>query len=273
MPPTYLLNFRAQGVGGPVIDPYLLAADGSTAPPTISVVPWAQVLGIVRGKNILFVTHGFNVSYEGGTVALDAFARYLGLSGPYVFIGMLWPGDASIPIIDYPFEGAPAMDSGRRLAAFCNTWCAGAQSLSFASHSLGARLVLQAIAGLTRRVHSLTVMAGAINRDCLTTQYASAAAKCDRVAVLASHNDNVLKLSYPVGDLIADAVYQDHSLQAALGYAGPPTPTSVETPWQSADGEGYGHGDYLPEAGKTRWLWPADFVRRNFLGQPPIWPR
>ncbi len=274
MPGTYFLNFRAQSVGGPVIDPYLLAGDGSTSPPSVAIVPSAQVPSIVAGKNILFVTHGFNVSYADGAKALELLQRYLALGDSYLFVGMLWPGDAAIPIIDYPFEGAPAMDSGSKLAAFCNTACAQAQSLSFASHSLGARMVLQAVMGLSRRVRLLCMMAGAINRDCLITQYAGVAAKCDRVSLLASHADHVLKLAYPLGDLIACLIHDDHSLQSALGYAGPPTPAppAVQAPWQIPDAQAYDHGDYLPSDGDIRWQWPADFLRRNLYGQPVIWP-
>ena len=121
-------------------------AMASLDPPAVSVVPWAQVASVLTGKNLIFVTHGFNVSYQDGAAALDQLSRSLSLPASYQFIGMLWPGDASIPIIDYPFEGAPAMDSGSRLADFCNTdGASAAQSLSFISHSLGARMVLQGI--------------------------------------------------------------------------------------------------------------------------------
>jgi hypothetical protein len=269
---AYFLNFRIRGVGGPVIDPYLLTGNGATTPPSVSVVPWGQVTSLLAGKSVVFVTHGFNVSYEDGANALEQLAAYLNLPPSYQFIGMLWPGDAAIPYIDYPFEGGPAMDSGAKLAAFCNRWCAGAQSLSFVSHSLGARMVLQAITGLNRRVRFLCMMAGAINRDCLTTEYAIAAAKCDRIAVLASHHDDVLKIAFPVGDLIADLLHGDHTPQSALGYNGPPVPAAVQLPWQIADGCDYGHGDYLPTAGKTKWQRPANFVSSNILGQPVVWP-
>lgn len=278
MPDTCFLNFR--GPGGAVCDPYLLRGDGAPPPPAgapaLSVVPWSAVPSIVAGKNILFFTHGFNVSYQGGAESLELVARYLGLAGPSLFIGMLWPGDGGVPFLDYPWEGGPAMDSGRRLAVFCNTWCAGARTLSFASHSLGARVVLEAVAALAppRRAHLLCLMAGAINRDCLVTQYAAAATKAERIAVLASHCDDVLKLAFPPGDAIADQIDPDHALQAALGYAGPPPPAAgVETPWQIADREDFGHLDYLPPSDANKWRWAADFVRRNFFGQPLIWPQ
>src|SRR5579863_7031136 len=101
---------------------------------------------------------------------------------------MLWPGDAWLPVVDYPFEGSVAIDCGRKLADFCNRWCTGAQSISFLSHSLGARLVLEAVAHLGRQARAVCLMAGAINRDCLTAEYARAAANAAAISVLASHN-------------------------------------------------------------------------------------
>jgi hypothetical protein len=82
----------------------------------------------------------------------------------------------------------------------------------------------------------------------------------------------VLKIAFPVGDLIADLLHGDHTPQSALGYNGPPVPAAVQSPWQIADGCDYGHGDYLPTAGKTKWQRPANFVSSNILGQPVVWP-
>jgi hypothetical protein len=222
----------------------------------------------------LFATHGFNVSYQDGARSLGLLDRYLNLASPSLFIGMLWSGDSWLPVVDYPFEGDVAMDCGGRLAAFCNAWCAGAQSLSFLSHSLGARLVLEAIAHLGRKAQSVCLTAAAINRDCLTAQYSSAAGNSALISILASHKDDVLKIAFSVGDPFADLLHDDHTpFQAALGSGGPPTPTPppVRYPWQIPDRDDYGHGDYLPSNG-TRWPQAADFMKRAFFGQPQTWP-
>ncbi|HML10663.1 MAG TPA: alpha/beta hydrolase [Stellaceae bacterium] len=271
---TYFLNFRSQNVGGPVVGPYLLQGDGSAPSPQVSVVPPARLPSIFAGKNVLFVTHGFNVSYQDGANALELLGRYLNLASSYLFVGMLWPGDAWIPVVDYPFEGNVAIDCGNRLARFCNNVCAGAQSLSFASHSLGARFVLQAITGLNRRVKLLCMMAGAVNQDCLGAEYAAAASQCDRIAALASHCDDVLKLAFTIGDPFADLLHDDHTpFRAALGYDGPSLPTSVIAPWQIPDGDDYGHGSYLPPGpGDNRWQYAANFILANFYGDPVTWP-
>lgn len=271
---SYFLSFRTQNVGGAVVDPMLLQGDGSATPLALSIIPAARVPAVVAGKNLLFGTHGFNVSMQKGAVQLGTLDRYLALAPPDLFIGMLWPGDAWLPVVDYPFEGDVALDCGRRLAAFCATACQGARSFSFVSHSLGARLVLEAVADLECQAQSVCVTAAAINRDCLTTEYADAAANAARIAVLASHKDRVLKIAFRLGDPIADLLHDDHSpFQPALGYGGPPTPPPPRvTPSQIADAAGYDHGDYLPSAGDGKWPRVADFMKCTFFGEPPTWP-
>jgi len=280
---TYFLDFRVRNVGGPAVDPHLLEGDGTADPPSLSIVPSARIPSIVNGKNVLFATHGFNVSYKAGACSLGLLEQYLGVKSPNLFIGMLWPGDSWIPIVDYPFEGDVAIDCGQRLASFCNTMCIRAQSLSFVSHSLGARFVLEAITHLDRDPKMACLAAGAINRDCLDTEYAVVPGKTAAIWGLASHNDDVLKIAFAIGDPFAVLLHDDHTpFRSALGYDGPPTPTPPEVlwPWQIPDRENYGHGDYLPPnkaialfpRPADRWTKVADFIRGAFLNQSPPWP-
>ena len=268
---TYFLNFRSAGIGGAVIDPYLLEGDGTTNPPSLKVVPWVEVPGVFSGKNILFATHGFNVNYANGAKALGRLGIYLDLPSPGLFVGMLWPGDAWLPVVDYPFEGDVAIDCGRRLAQFCRTWAAGAQSFSFASHSLGARFVLQAIMTIDGRADTACIAAGAINCDCFIAEYAAALSKVRSLSLLASHKDDVLKIAFTIGDPIADLLHDDHSpFRPALGYNGPatPAPAQIHAPWQIADACDYGHGNYLPSDVDDKWKKVADFMRLTFLRLP-----
>ena len=272
---TYFLNFRAGGVGGPVVDPYLLSGDGTVNPATLTVVDWAQVPSILAGKNILFVAHGFNVSYQAGATTLGLLERYLALQPPSLFVGVLWPGDCWIPLVDYPFEGDVAMDCGRRLGAFCNSWCARAQSLFFVSHSLGVRVVLEAMAHLDRPGVRACLTAGAINRDCLEAEYADVLSRTTSISGLSSRSDDVLKIAFTIGDPFADLLHDDHTpFQPALGYGGPatPAPSAVAWPWQISDGDDYGHGDYLPASGKAKWQRVADFIKCAYLRQAQTWP-
>jgi len=284
---TYFINCRAQAVGGSVVDPYVLEGDGTRDPPALRAMGTAELQNLVAGRNVLIATHGFNVSYQHGACSLGNLDTYLtslsGLSANDLYFGLLWPGDYWIPVINYPFEGDHAIDCGKRLAAFCNNQLAPAQDISFVSHSLGARVVLQTVLGMSRRARSVCMMAAAINRDCLVAEYLGAARNCDAITMRASHEDLVLRLAYPVGDPIADLLHDDHMLfEAALGYGGPAAPAAppVLSPWQIPDRDHYGHGDYLPPSSgplpdpnpTPKWQRAANFLLRSYLGQRPFWP-
>jgi Alpha/beta hydrolase of unknown function (DUF900) len=281
---TVYLNFRSQAVGGAVVEPYVLRGDGTGRPVSLAVVDWWELPGLVAGRNVLFGVHGFNVNYAEGACALGQLDAYLSLAGPDLFVGVLWPGDSWLPVVNYPFEGEVSIDCGRRLAEFCSRWFGQAQSLSFVSHSLGARLVLETVTRLDRRARGLCLTAGAVNNDCLTGEYTDAAENAGAISLLASRQDWALKVAFLIGDPIADILHDDHApFHPALGYGGPrlPAPPVVLPPWQIPDSAGYGHGDYLPPTGsvqdpatipQAKWPRVADFVRNAFKGGLQSWP-
>ncbi|MDP9151785.1 MAG: alpha/beta hydrolase [Myxococcota bacterium] len=275
---TLYLNFRAHPLGGSVVDPYVLRGDD---PERMRSVSWAEVPSLVLRKNVLFGVHGFNVSYEAGARTFAELEPKLGLGAVDVFFGVLWPGDYWLPVVNYPFEGGVALDCGKRLAGFCSRWLGQAQSTSFLSHSLGARLVLEAVKNLDGRARNVCLTAAAINRDCLATEYAQASSKADEVSILASRRDVVLQIAFRVGDPISALLHPDHDpFESALGYDGPivPTPASVAPPWQIQDGADYGHHDYLPPGDTlsptrpAKWMLPAEFMGNAFRGQRQGWP-
>ncbi len=269
---TLYLNFRSQSVGGAIVDPYLLEGNGTEASPALKTVAWADIAAKVAGKDVLLGVHGFNVNYRSGANSFGLLDDTLGLAESEIFIGVLWPGDFWMPAVNYPFEGSDAMECGRRLADFCTRWLSEAQSLSFFSHSLGARLALEAVTHLDRRARMLCLAAAAINRDCLTAEYRSAAANADTIFLLSSHSDTVLRLAFPLGDPISNLLHHDHAFfGAALGYEGPPSPAAppVAFPRQIQDGYRYKHGSYLPPTDPALFSQRVtNFVRRAFHGQP-----
>lgn len=94
--------------------------------------------------------------------------------------------------------------------------------------------MLQAITLLVPKAKSVCLTAAAINRDCLHAEYMVDVCNLERVAVLASHHDEVLKIAFSLGDPFADLLHDDHApFQAALGYGGPPAsePPPVSEPW------------------------------------------
>ena len=221
---TLFLDFRTQGVGGSILEePRVLEADGLVDP--ISLRPLGASLPEERtlGREVVFATHGFNVSRKQGIHALAQLERDLGLRAELVFVGVLWPGDFWTPVINYPAEAEDAVRCGRLLAKFANETLARARGVSLVSHSLGGRLVLEAAKHLARPAHEVCLLAAAVDDDCLSTkQYAAARERTGRISVLASQKDTVLRLSYPVGDFFSDLFYDDDSpARKALGYHGP----------------------------------------------------
>ena len=271
---TFYLNFRSQAVAGSVVDPYLIQGD-QAIPPNVTTVPLPVVDGFFGGKDLLFAVHGFNVDYRTAVSSFAVLDRALALGDSSVMIGVLWPGDWWIPAVNYPFEGSDAMDCGRRLAGYCAAHFASARSISFLSHSLGARLVLEAVSNLPRRIRLICLTAGAINRSCLEAEYAAAARNADQICVLSSHEDTVLKLAYPIGDPISNILHDDHTFfERALGYDGPSNAsrTLVHGPWQIPDDYNYKHSSYLPSADPPRWPRIAEYTRRAFFGEPQVPP-
>lgn len=279
---TIYITFRQKTVGGGVKSPTLLEGDGTVPVPALRDLSEQQFIARIANRDVLFAVHGFNVSFKQGACSLGRLETALDLPTSCQFIAVLWPGDSWLPVVNYPFEGATSIDCGRRLASFCNRQLTGAASVSFVTHSLGARLALEATSKLDRKVRSMCLTAGAINDDCLTAEYANAFANSSVVSVLASHRDLVLKLAFPIGDPIADILHLDHKpFEPALGYGGPPQSIGATVPpWQIADTSGFNHGDYLPPSDPGapfpdpggKWTKAAGFMSRAFQGTPQTWP-
>lgn len=243
---TTFIDLRATPSGGFVATTLaLLLQDGTTA------LTVGQFESQIAGKDLVLATHGFNVSGPSGLKSLSAWDGLCGLPNPYEYVGVLWPGDSSIlPVLDYPVEGSVALDSGRLLAQFLNDHATGAASISLVSHSLGARTMLETVNNMNRPVAALILMAGAIEDDCLTGEYADAIQKVGQVRVVASRKDWVLELAFPIGNPIGEVVMSGHPyFRRALGRQGPSSLVGLDSrcrTWQIPDGWGYVHSDYLP---------------------------
>jgi pimeloyl-ACP methyl ester carboxylesterase len=244
---TLFIDLRASAVGG-------IPAEGATVwdDGTQPVDP-GDFSARVRGLDVLLATHGFNVDRQHGIQALSNWRQLCRLETSSLFVGVLWPGDSKfLPVIDYPLEGDEAIKSGRLLANFLNEHATAAASVSFVSHSLGARTVLEALDSTKLSVRRLILMAGAIEDDCLTNEYMNAAAKAAEIFVLASRSDAVLALAFPVGNLVGEIVMHGHPYdRRALGRDGPSQPIAASQrggAWQIPDAWAYGHSDYLPGA-------------------------
>ncbi len=261
---TQFLDVRIQPVGGELATSVALCQGTSIA--NYAGMQAADLLAAIYGRHVLIATHGFNVNRENGIASLSNWGSLLELQPGSAFIGLLWPGDSIWARgLDYPGEARVADDAGALVAEFIDANFQSAASVSFASHSLGARVVLATISKMTRRVRRLTLMAGAIDDDCLTTEFADAAKNIDQISALASMKDTVLSRLFPLGNFVAGILTAGHPWwHAAIGHCGPAAawPGNFEAPFMIPDAWNFDHGNYLqinqPPAGG--------------LGQPVVVP-
>jgi hypothetical protein len=269
----WFLSTRVYKHGGPVArNVHVLDADrlGYTGDLT------PELLDDIHGREVYLGVHGFEVNQPDGIEELSDWFHNLDI-GNAVPIGILWPGDCIIPLfVDYIVEGRDAIQSGKLLAAFLNTKFTGAVSISFASHSLGARVVLQTIAGLAQglRVRRVLLMAGAIDDNCLTGEYRRATDKIDEISILASKRDDVLAWAYPLGNPLQGIIDSGHPYyHAALGRTGPAMPyppgPRLQPNWQIPSNLAYGHHNYLPKKQLAgRYSPPVDIPPTNGPNPP-----
>lgn len=227
--------------------------------------------------HLVLAIHGFNVSYRKGVRSAARLEEHLQLGPGYAFAGVLWPGDAKIPVINYAAEAADAVQCGKGLARFINTQCAGASKVSLVSHSLGGRILLETLKHLDRKAHLACLTAGAVDNDVFAKQYSSVADKADNIHVLASRKDMVLLLAYPAGDFLSDVFYDDDSpFNGALGRDGSRPRRDLDS--QIPGALKYGHGNYFPPAqpgsgdDDQRWREVGGYIKRCILAQPHAWP-
>jgi hypothetical protein len=264
---TRFLDVRLDSVGGDLATTVAIS-QGTNIGNYQSYNP-TQLQSDVRGRNILIGTHGFKVTRQDGIACLSNWEGLLQLAPSSIFLGLLWPGDSIWAHgLDYPLEPRVADDAGRLIGPFIDANFAGAASVSFASHSLGARVILQTVLNMSLPVRRVMLMAGAIDDNCLITEFQDAAAKIQTISVLASTKDDVLSELFPLGNFVGGIIAAGHPWwHAALGHRGPasPKPGNLQAPFQIPDGWDYGHHNYLQvDAPPSPWIaTPADVPAAN----------
>lgn len=234
---------------------------------TLTYLTFPKFLADIRGRHVVLCIHGFNVHQAGAVGHMQEWSKLLTLDPLAVFVGVLWPGDSSwLAAMEYPFATKAATRSGDAIAKFINTSMIEALSVSFVTHSLGARVALSSIQGLslTASVLRLIMMAPAIDDNCLTGEFAAAAKRVVEISILASGCDNVLKLAFPLGNPLSGIFSVGHPYwHAALGRLGPskyPSPNNIEAGWILPNSWSVDHGDYLPPASP----YPADYSPKPY---------
>jgi len=244
---TQFLDCRLQKVGGELAT--AVAVCQGTSIDDYTGLALSDLLSAIAGRHVLIATHGFNVNREAGIDCLSNWDGLLQLGDGAAFVGLLWPGDSIWAHgLDYPGEPKVADDAGPLVAAFVDKYFVGAASISFASHSLGARVVLSAVNAMSLPVRRVMLMAGALDDDCLTNEFEAAAAKVDRISLLSSAKDEVLSLAFPMGNFVSGIIAAGHPWwHAAIGHAGAttPWPQNLQTLYMIPDCWNYQHGNYL----------------------------
>jgi hypothetical protein len=251
---TYFIDLRADSAGGnPVADIGSIVVRSEEQPnPNPSTPLTPTLIQAIQGRDVLLGTHGFNVNRADGIANLSHWSEWLRLGANGFFVGVLWPGDARwVPFVDYPIEGDEAIKSGQLLAEYLSANFRGANSLSFSSHSLGARMVLETIRNIPSsfKLNAVAMMAAAIDDTCLSGEYKDAAARVGRISVLASSCDDVLKWAFPVGNPISGILTRgDPYWHGALGRFGPnppDQPSSLSRTPILPDSWDFGHHSYI----------------------------
>ncbi|MEM8487727.1 MAG: alpha/beta hydrolase [Bacteroidota bacterium] len=245
---VFELDFRSANVSGAVVPGQLRRG---------------RIDQLQRAREIVFLVHGFNLDRAEGRIAMDNLARKLPRMRDAALVSVLWAGDHWSGAISYSFEGRDADDTGFYLARFISDHLHRNTKISFATHSLGARVALEAINRVGRLGYfadQVCMMAAAVDDYSLAVPngYKAAMQRCNRVTVLASRKDSVLKYAYPAGDLLQSFVFwRDEDFGSALGYHGPRARRQYAVPrnvahTQIRDARNAGHGDYIPDSPPTQ---------------------
>ncbi|MEK7403114.1 MAG: alpha/beta fold hydrolase [Gemmatimonadota bacterium] len=266
----YFLDFRGRNVGGPVLPGRLIGLPG---------VASGTEDDLRRETRIIFLVHGFNVNRQNGQAALRQLAGMLTRSTESALVAVTWPGDSWAKAAGYPLEGNDADDTARELVRFADRVVQDGAQLSFVSHSMGGRVVMETIKRLPPgrfAVSQACVMAAAVDDFSLAwgKAYLGAVQNSGRVTVLASQSDKVLRFAYPAGDFLQSFLFFWKDVAGkALGLRGPRAKNGVAVPVnvhheQIPDGAKVDHGDYISGNPGPKHVAAGKFADAALAGEP-----
>lgn len=178
------------------------------------------------GRHVLLLIHGFRNPLPNVAKAYQGLLKRLieaGLISDQAYglvLGFAWPGFAT------PMGFFPALPAANRSASFFRNLLElasrNARTVDVQTHSLGARVALQALAGQTEGfVDNLLLTAPAVDDEALEAGYEfnGALVRCRRCIVYHSSRDTTLKFAFRVGDA--------PEFNRALGWKGPQHPDVI----------------------------------------------
>ncbi|HZS05551.1 MAG TPA: alpha/beta hydrolase [Blastocatellia bacterium] len=182
----------------------------------------------MRGKHVLILIHGFRNPLQNVATAYQRLLKgmidsgLMGDTGYGLVLGFAWPGFAT------PLGFFPAVPFANRSAGFFRALLElasrNARTVDVQTHSLGARVALQALAGGTEGfVDNLILTAPAVDDEVLEPgeEFNGALAECRRCLVYHTERDNTLRFAFRIGDA--------PEFDRALGWKGPQHPDIIES--------------------------------------------
>jgi esterase/lipase superfamily enzyme len=183
-----------------------------------------ELRAAVRDMHVLVLVHGYrnpikNVAAAYGKLETELTKRGLIGEGNYdLAIGFLWPGFQTQ--IGF-FAAVPwANRSASHFRTFVKILNSAAHTVDVQTHSLGARVALQAMAFEHEVwIDNVLLTAAAVDNESLEPkkEFHESLASCRRCLVYHSSKDPVLKIGYRIG-----------AFDRALGYKGPEHPDVIE---------------------------------------------
>ncbi|MDH3459675.1 MAG: alpha/beta hydrolase [Burkholderiaceae bacterium] len=228
-------------------------------------------------REAVVLVHGFNNHYGEAAAAFQGFRNQQYRRDPSLLPPSLetmladahWPGDAAwgkadlVDFLVYPFAVGTAKKAGPVLANFLGR-LPNLEIVHFIGHSLGCRVVLEAIRALAARprVGKVCLMAAAV--PVFQVEWGgrleSAMVRAQQVLVLYSGRDIVLTGAFPPGQFAAGR--GEGMFPLALGHERPP-PT-VAGMVDAIEISGADHGDYWGHS-NTEPSWRATARAGSFM--------
>ena len=181
----------------------------------------------MRGKHVLILVHGFRNPLKNVAASYQQLlkglidAKLMEGTGYSLVLGFTWPG------FETPLGYFPAIPFANRSAGYFRSLLElasrNARTVDVQTHSLGARVALQALAaGTDGFVDNLMLTAPAVDDESIEPkqEFNGALQECRRCFVYHSEKDNTLKVGYRLGDA--------PNFDRALGLKGPEHPKVVQ---------------------------------------------
>jgi hypothetical protein len=189
---------------------------------------------VATNHYVIFV-HGYNVSQADARESYARFRWWLEWFDTRVRVLELhWPGNlhekwgGAASASSFPYKIDIAWRCGRRLAIWLMRQPPGVR-FTLIGHSLGCRLVVEAVAILRRfnamrRLINVCLMAAAVPvRHVEIRTFGPRPGDMTRWRILYSRGDQVLRRAFPPGQLAAMALKKDTAAGTAVGLYGEPT--------------------------------------------------